>query len=208
MSMTQNVWEEISGINDLLVSLREQVAADSVDLVALRSGLRSHLDRLRAIVTGQYSERDAYFVLFPLTAHCDEIIKSLLLEMKHLQWPPLQQELYQVNDAGDIFYELLDQLLSKPDTPQLIFAIYFFCLNDGFRGRYVESGERISSYVNKLREHIRLAPIDAPLPPVSPDIADPPLKIPAYAFYGAAVFLLAVVYWLLEQMADSWYPIN
>ena len=119
--MNQVTWERIVAINNLLIPLREAdtaAAIEIINLVELRSKLRTQLDNLRSAISEQYSERDAYFILFPLTAHCDELIKNLILEIKQLEWPPLQQELYQVDDAGDLFYELLDNLLGKP----LLFA--------------------------------------------------------------------------------------
>ena len=207
--MNQVTWERIVAINNLLIPLREAdtaAAIEIINLVELRSKLRTQLDNLRSAISEQYSERDAYFILFPLTAHCDELIKNLILEIKQLEWPPLQQELYQVDDAGDLFYELLDNLLGKPETLPLIYEVYFFCLSDGFRGRYSGNPDRIVDYIRRLREHIRLQPVDAVAPPIQAETKRAIFRLPNYVFYGVSVLLLILVYSFLSFQASFWHP--
>jgi len=137
--MNQQVWEIIGAINNLLNSLqplKKSVEIKVIDLVEFRSKLRIELEALRELLIAQYSERDAYLVLFPLIAHCDEFIRKSLLNSDQLNWPSFQEEFYKVDDAGDVFYDLLDDLLAKPETLPLVYEIYLFCLKDGFLGRY------------------------------------------------------------------------
>ena len=208
--MSLALWEMIVHINTFLKPLREansQAAIAGIDLVELRSQLRTELEQLRAAITEQYSEREAYFVLFPLIAHCDELVKKLILDINQLQWPPLQQELYQVVDAGDLFYESLDNALAKPDTLPLVYQLYYFCLQDGFCGRHGINPERHTDYLNKLRQHIALQPIEIP-PPASSSVAKKwaNFRLSKRFYYGGAFSLLILLYFFLITLASTWQP--
>ncbi len=208
--MNQGIWDMVAGINLLLRPLREAVtpsAIETIDLVELRGKLRTRLEDLRTAITGQHSERDAYFVLFPLTAHCDELVKHLILDTNCLQWPPLQQELYQVADAGDLFFEFLDSVLGKPETLPLVYEVYYFCLHDGFRGRYDGNPDRLADYTRRLREHIRLQPIEVAMPP-SHAKTRAIFRLPNYVYYAGAGLLLVLVYVFLTRLASTWQPMN
>lgn len=202
-------WEIIASINDCLTPLRKADTSANItmpDLVELRIKLRAQLDRLRSTIIEIYSERDAYFVLFPLTAHCDELVKKMILDISHLEWPSLQQELYQVADGGDLFYELLDNILGKADTLPLVYEVYYFCLQDGFCGRYGVNPDRISDYRKKLQTHIVLQSITtpAPKPPTLKKWGN--FRIQNRVYYSLAVVLLILFYVFLTFMASTWQP--
>lgn len=208
--MNQNLWAMVVTINNLLTPLREAdkpSAVAMVDIVDLRSKLRAQMEDLRDAVTEQYSERDAYYVLFPLTAHCDEVVKKMIQDSQQLEWPPLQQEFYQVADAGDLFYELLDNALSKPEILPLVYEVYYFCLHDGFCGRYSVNPGRLTNYLQKLRSHISLQPI-AVTTSVIPATKRGYFRMPTYVYYGGAGALLILSYFFLTVLASSWQPVN
>jgi type IV/VI secretion system ImpK/VasF family protein len=208
--MSQALWESIVTINNILNPLREaetESIISMIDLVELRSKVRTQLEDLRTAITQQYSERDAYYVLFPLTAHCDELVKKLILDTHQLEWPPLQQELYQVDDAGDLFFELLDNALSKPETLFLVYEVYYFCLNDGFCGRYSVNPGRVADYLQKLRKHIQLQPIAATSSPLLTPARRAYFRIPNTVYYGGTGLLLILVYLFLTHLASTWQPV-
>jgi len=208
--MSQSLWEIIVTIYNFLKPLREadtRAGVATADLVELRSNLRNRLEYLRTEITGQHSERDAYFVLFPLVAHCDELVKKLILDISNLEWPPLQQELYQVADAGELFFELLDSVLGKPETLPLVYEVYYFCLNDGFCGRYSANPERLASYRQNLRKHILLQPVEA-VPALATAKVRASFHIPDYVYYAGAGLLLLLVYSLLNFLGSRWQPMN
>ena len=121
--------------------------------------------------------------------------------------PPLQQELYQVVDAGDIFYELLDTVLGKPETLVLVYEVYYFCLHDGFCGRYGSNPDRITDYQEKLRKHIVLPAIideEQFLPPVTKKWTY--IRILNRVYYGGAFLLLVLLYIFLDFVASTWNP--
>lgn len=205
-------WEIVANIDTLLRPLRGAASpADikTIDLVDLRAKLRTRLEHLRALLVERHSERDAYFVLFPLVAHYDELVKTLILDMTQAQWPPIQQELYQVADAGDLFYESLDGVLGKPETLPLVYEVYYFCLEDGFMGRYGANPDRFADYRQRLRERIRPSAVEAEAPrwaAAAPRKA--PLRLPNWVYYGAAGLLLWLAYGLLSVFARSWHPLQ
>lgn len=207
--MSIEPWEIIASINDCLSSLRE---ADSpatiamIDFVELRTRLRTELEDLRTTITEQHSERDAYFALFPLIAHCDELVKKMILDINHLEWPSLQQELYQVADAGDLFYELLDSILGKPETLPLVYEVYYFCLNDGFCGRHGGNTDKLFEYLKKLRSHIILPPITATALPVPAPKKWANFRMMNRLYYGGSILLLILMYFFLTFLASTWQP--
>lgn len=209
--MNQDLWEMIVTVNNFLSPLRTadtQSTVTMIDLVELRSKMRMQLDDLRAAITEQYSERDAYYVLFPLTAHCDEVVKKMILESNQLEWPPLQQEFYQVADAGDLFYELLDNALSKPETLALVYEVYYFCLNDGFCGRYSVNPDMVANYLQKLRKPIVLQPIATVASAASSARKRSYFRIPNYVYYAGVGVLFIMNYWFLTFLASTWHPIK
>jgi type IV/VI secretion system ImpK/VasF family protein len=138
---------------------------DVDDLVNVRSELRTKLDFLKAALEEQYSERDTYLVLFPIVAQIDELIQTNFLEAMQTSWPLLQKELFQIDNAGEVFYEILDDILLKPQTPLFVFEVYYFCLDYGFRGRYESNPVKLTEYIKKLQtklqqEKLAIAPVE------------------------------------------------
>ncbi len=207
--MNQQVWEIIGAINNLLNSLqplKKSVEIKVIDLVEFRSKLRIELEALRELLIAQYSERDAYLVLFPVIAHCDEFIRKSLVNSDQLNWPSFQEEFYKVDDAGDVFYDLLDDLLAKPETLPLVYEIYLFCLKDGFLGRYSVYPQTIAEYIKKLSKHIVLYPLQSKLTQIPTPSKRFFFRIPNYSYYLGAALLLSGVYFLLIFLGSLWKP--
>lgn len=126
----------------------------SDDLVSIRSELRTQLDFLKATLSEQYSERDTYLILFPIVAQIDEVVLGAFLGRTQAGWPSLQKELFQIENAGEVFFEILDDILLKPQTALFIFEVYYFCLNYGFRGRYQDNPVKINTYMKNLSDKL------------------------------------------------------
>ncbi len=129
------------------------------EMIGLRAEIRSELDFFRAALAEHLGERDCYLVVFPIVAHFDELVQTKYLDPEQMSWPTLQRELFQVDDAGELFYDTLDDLLLKPKTLPLIFEVFYLCLSDGFRGRYAGNTARIAEYKERLRSKI---PVEEP----------------------------------------------
>jgi type IV/VI secretion system ImpK/VasF family protein len=144
----------------------ETVSYSADDIVHIRAELRTHLDFLKAVLGEQYSERDTYIILFAIVAQIDELIQTNFLRTMNMNWPLLQKELFQIDNAGEVYYEILDDILQKPQTHTFIYEVYYFCLRYGFRGRYENNPVKITEYLKKLQaklkqEDIVISPVEA-----------------------------------------------
>lgn len=125
------------------------------ELIEFRVELRIRLDRLKAVFNEEHSENDVYMILFAIVAHIDEIVQNNIMQSLNIDWPLLQKELFQIENAGDVYYEILDSILQKPQTNPFIYEVYYFCLRYGFRGRHENNPASVLEYVKKLRDKIQ-----------------------------------------------------
>jgi type IV/VI secretion system ImpK/VasF family protein len=138
---------------------------DTDDIVRIRAELRNQLDYLRTVLAEQYSERDTYIILFAVVAQIDELIQVNFLRTMNLIWPLLQKELFQIDNAGDVFYEILDDILQKPQTHTFIYEVYYFCMRYGFRGRYESNPVKFTEYLRKLQAKLKQNELPIAPPP-------------------------------------------
>jgi type VI secretion system protein ImpK len=132
-----------------------------------------------------YNKEDVRVAIFAAVAFLDESI----LNSRHplfADWPrkPLQEELFGVHVAGEIFYRNVDRLLARPDSAQLeeLLEVHELCLLLGFRGRYSSQGwnetRAVAESIAAKRRRIRaLSPIlfghSDPPADQPPETADP-----------------------------------
>ncbi len=129
------------------------VATD--DLVEVRSKLRSKLDLLKAQLAENLTEREVFLVLFPLVVLFDELVQNRFIAGGGSgSWPPLQSELFKIDDGGEVFYNTLDDLLRKPDTLPFVYEVFYLCLSLGFRGRYADNLTKVNEYKHKIEQKI------------------------------------------------------
>ena len=123
------------------------------------------------------------------------------LDVNQAAWPPLQKELFQVDDAGDMFYESLEEILSKPQTLPFIYEVYYFCLNYGFKGRYNDNALKINEYMKKLKAKIAAAiPENLAAEPERPGRFK---RIGSRTWYSlAAAVVVGVFYFAFSIIAD------
>ena len=71
---------------------------------------------------------------------------------------PLQEELFGTHIAGEVFFQNLQQLLGRSDSPDLadLLEVYYLCLLLGFGGRY-SAGNRgeLTQIMNMTADKIR-----------------------------------------------------
>jgi type VI secretion system protein ImpK len=86
-----------------------------------------------------YSDADIKHATFAAVAFLDE---SILNSRNPLfaDWPrkPLQEELFGIHIAGEVFFQNLQELLGRNDSADLadVLEVYYLCLLLGFGGRY------------------------------------------------------------------------
>jgi type IV/VI secretion system ImpK/VasF family protein len=135
------------------VAMRQAFVATD-ELVEVRSQIRAKLDVLKASFAEKLTEREGYLALFPLVVYFDEIVQNRFVRGQSAPWPPLQKELFKIDDGGALFYDTLDDLLRKPETLPFIYELFYFCLSDGFKGKHTENLAKINEYKHKLEDKI------------------------------------------------------
>lgn len=86
-----------------------------------------------------YTDEDVKFAIFALVAFLDESVLNLR-KPAFDDWvrKPLQEEMFGRHVAGEIFFENLNNLLGRRDSPELgdVVEVYYLCLLLGYLGRY------------------------------------------------------------------------
>jgi type VI secretion system protein ImpK len=104
--------------------------------------------------------------------------------------------------AGQTFFEYVQQLLSRTDSPEVadVLEVYYLCLLLGYRGRYSVGGagelqatrDQIGFKIRRIRGSFRGLSPEWTLPSDPPQSqgADPWVKRLTWAAIGCAVFAL------------------
>jgi len=151
-----------------------------------------------------YSVEDTRLATFAAVAFLDESILNSNNPV-FADWPrmPLQEELFGGHTAGEIFFQCVDRLLARSDSPQLAdtLEVFALCLLLGYRGRYSLSGqEGVRTVLEAMGDKMRrirggprpLSPNWAPPPDTArPSAYDPWLR--RLAFGAVGFLLLALV---------------
>lgn len=146
------------------------------DAGSFRAQVKTAIGAAEAEATKKgYAADDVRLATFAVVAFLDE---SILNSNNPLftDWPrmPLQEELFGVHQAGEMFFNCIDRLMAKEDSPQSadVLEIYALCLWLGYRGRYSMSGQEavrsVASTVTEKLQHIRGGPR-----PLAPNWAPP-----------------------------------
>ena len=86
-----------------------------------------------------YESADVQLAVFAVVALLDEsALNSRIPGLADWARRPLQDELFGGHMAGEWFFQHIDRLLARPDTPVLadLLEVHQLCLLLGFRGRY------------------------------------------------------------------------
>ncbi len=110
----------------------EQIQAD---ISRLLSASRQHVGNENV------TQEDYDFARFAIVAWVDETIMNSNWHQRDL-WKGelLQRKYYQTSDAGEIFFERLNQLGPHQRDVR---EIYFLCLAMGFKGQYCHDGDEV-----------------------------------------------------------------
>lgn len=150
------IFQEVLTVVERLRAGRQQVG----NAAAFRAQIRNTLGAAEqeALRRG-YTQEDVRVGTFAVVAFLDEsILNSHSPVFADWARKPLQEEVFGVHVAGEIFFNNLDRLLGRQDSEALadLLEVYKICLLLGFRGRYgVSNSAEIRSYVAKIDEKIR-----------------------------------------------------
>ncbi len=107
-----------------------------------------------------YNVEDLRVGTFAVVAFLDEsILNSQNPIFSSWQGKPLQEEMFGVHEAGEMFFRNLERLMCRPDSVPLgdVLELHQLCLLLGFRGRYSAFGNssEIRSLIGQMEEKIR-----------------------------------------------------
>ena len=160
-----------------------------------------------------YPQEDVRVCTFAVVAFLDESILNSRNPV-FVDWPrkPLQEELFGVHVAGDLFFRNVEKLFSRPDSKELadVLEVHQLCLLLGFQGRYRLSGaSELMAVAEQMKERIRrvrgfsaeLSPGWQPAAELPRVAADPWLGRLVYAAGGTC--LLALLTFLVFKLLLS-----
>lgn len=196
------VFQELLTVGERLRCNRQSVADAASFRAQIWAGVRTAVDTGR---NRGYSQEDIELATFAVIAFIDESI----LNLRHpifADWPrqPLQEERYGHHVAGEIFFQNLQKLLTRTDSPQLadLLEVYYLCLLLGFAGRYSLGGRgELRAIMQQTAEKLqRIRQTSAILSPDSrpPDAqvkqasGDPVARILMFVAVACAVLMVAL----------------
>jgi type VI secretion system protein ImpK len=106
-----------------------------------------------------YNAEDVSDAVFAVVAFLDESILNMPNPV-FADWPrrPLQEELFGVHVAGEIFFRNIERLLKRGDSESLadLLELHEICLLLGFRGRFSASGiGEVRAIIGQIEERVR-----------------------------------------------------
>jgi type VI secretion system protein ImpK len=123
-----------------------------------------------------YTSEQSRLAIFATVAFLDESILNLQQPV-FSQWPrkPLQEELFGVHIAGEIFFNNVQRMLGERDSHDVadVLEVYQLCMLLGFRGRYGLAGQgELRNVIDSINE--KIARIRGLAPDLSPNWMIPP----------------------------------
>ena len=195
------IYQEILTVIARLRSNRQA----ATDAVSFRNQIKAAIASAEASATHTgYNTEDTRLATFAVVAFLDESILTLNNPI-FKDWPrmPLQEELFGVHTAGEMFFQCLDRLLARTDSPPTadVLEVFALCLALGYRGRYGLGGQegisRVVATISDKLQRVRGGPR-----PLSPHWAPPRDAAPRQSYdpwvrglgFGAlGLFSLAVI---------------
>jgi type VI secretion system protein ImpK len=202
------LFQEALTVVERLRANRQRVADPETFRAQMRNALKSA--EQEALRRG-YSAEDVRVATFAVVAFLDE---SILNSQNPIfaDWPrkPLQEELFGVHVAGEIFFRNVERLLSRQDSEPLadLLELYQLCLLLGFRGRYSSTGTaEIRSVSSQIEEKIRRIRGVSPEPAweIAPQAIRPARDkwIPVLRWVAIGCCVLAVILFIFFKISLS-----
>lgn len=105
-----------------------------------------------------FNTQDARLALFAVVAFLDEsVLNARIPALSDWSRRPMQDELFGGHMGGEWFFQHIDQLLARPDSPELadLLEVHQLCLLLGFRGKYsVADNGQIHAITSRLHERL------------------------------------------------------
>jgi hypothetical protein len=156
----------------ILLSSEDDPEQMAVNFLTLHDELLANIALCEKSMQQHITEDEWQHILSPLVFHSDEIVLTGVLEplkphpqdcpdtcivslQTKTQWPKLQKELLKCRNGGERFFTDLEQLLSQPSASAMAIQVYYFCLKQGFKGRYLNQPEALQVYLQRCTKAIK-----------------------------------------------------
>lgn len=160
----------------------------------------------REAIKRNYAAEHTMETDFAVVAFLDEVILSSNDACRN-DWAqkPLQEELFGIRVAGEVFFTRVEKLLSRAESAEVadMLEVYYLCLLLGFEGRYTIGGkaelhllqDRIRQRIDHIRGAQTLLSPNAFLPQETVIVAPPDsvaqkLRLTAIGLASAAILFL------------------
>ncbi len=214
------IFQEVLTAIVRLRSNRQELSDAESFRYSMREAIRTAIQEARN--QAGYSADDIKMATLALVGFLDESVLNTQNPL-FAEWPrkPLQEELFGIHMAGELFFQNLSQLLGRQDSADLadLLEIHYLCLLLGYGGRYsLTGGGELNAITNTVGERIRRirgASPDpfverAPEPEAVRESSDPWVKrllIAAAACFVLMVVLFAVFTFTLGSGASAVHAI-
>lgn len=194
-------WSLVKDLEDQLHIIRN--APDTLDdLSDTRNVLTAKLHDIHEHINSFLLDRDAYFALFALTAYCDEVIFRKT-SSTNVMWSSLQMHLFNVSNAGDVYFDIINSFRGRYDIPGIVYETYMLTLVLGFEGRYAGSASSIQRYKDELSSFIKKEVVNQEGSTMEIKRKSS-FRIPAIAYYSFMVLLILLINRALQASADGY----
>jgi type VI secretion system protein ImpK len=148
--------EVLTSVVRLRSNRQELSDADSFRFY-MKEGIKAGIQEARN--QAGYTPEDIKMATLALVGFLDESV----LDTKNpifAAWPrkPLQEELFGIHMAGEVFFQNLEQLLGRRDSTDLadLLEVHYLCLLLGYGGRYSVGGKvELHAIMTATRDRIR-----------------------------------------------------
>lgn len=136
------IFQEVLTAIVRLRSNRQELSDAESFRYSMREAIKAAIQEARN--HGGYNADDIKMATLALVGFLDESVLNLRNPM-FANWPrkPLQEELFGIHMAGEIFFRNLEQLMGRPDSADLadLLEVHYLCLLLGYGGRYSLGGK-------------------------------------------------------------------
>lgn len=197
------IFQEVLTAIVRLRSDRQEISDAESFRTRVRDALKSAIQEARS--RGGYQTEDIKMATLALVGFLDESVLNTRSPM-FVGWSrkPLQEELFGIHMAGELFFQNIEQLLARSDSADLadLLEVHLLCLLLGFGGRYSVGGradlQAITRAVVDRIARIRGASTDPFVEFVQTDEVLPPKGDPwvkrLAITAGACLFLVLVLF--------------
>jgi type VI secretion system protein ImpK len=136
------IFQEVLTAIVRLRSNRQELSDAESFRYSMREAIKAAIQEARN--HGGYNAEDIKMATLALVGFLDESVLNLRNPM-FADWPrkPLQEELFGIHMAGEIFFRNLEQLMGRADSADLadLLEVHYLCLLLGYGGRYSIGGK-------------------------------------------------------------------